>query len=81
VDRANIRLRVWERGAGETPACGTGACAAAVAGIRRGLLDAEVTVKTLGGPLTIAWPGAGKPVMMTGPATTVFEGEWETLSA
>ena len=80
VDRATIRLRVWERGAGETPACGTGACAAVVAGIRRGLLDAEVTVKTRGGLLTIAWPGGGRPVMMTGPAATVFEGQWETLS-
>ena len=80
VDRATIRLRVWERGAGETPACGTGACAAVVAGIRRGLLDDEVTVETRGGTLTIAWPGAGKPVMMTGPAVAVFEGEWEAAA-
>ena len=81
VDRATIRLRVWERGAGETLACGTGACAAVVAGIRRGLLDARVRVETRGGWLTIAWPGSGAPVMMTGPATTVFEGEWEVPAA
>ena len=81
VDRATIRLRVWERGAGETLACGTGACAAVVAGIRRGLLDALVRVETRGGWLTIAWPGAGAPVAMTGPATTVFEGEWEIPAA
>jgi len=78
VDRATIRLRVWERGAGETPACGTGACAAVAAGMRRGLLDEVVLVETRGGKLTIAWPGPGKPVIMTGPATTVFEGEWRT---
>ena len=77
MDRANIRLRVWERGVGETPACGTGACAAVVAGIRRGLLDAVVGVETRGGRLTVAWPGAGTAVTMTGPAETVFEGEWE----
>ena len=76
VDRATIRLRVWERGAGETPACGTGACAAVVAGIRRGLLDARVRVKTRGGVLEIHWRGAGHPVQMTGPAVSVFEGEW-----
>ena len=76
IDRANIRLRVWERGAGETLACGTGACAAVVAGIRRGLLTSPVNVATLGGGLGIAWAGAGAPVMMTGPAETVFEGEW-----
>jgi diaminopimelate epimerase len=76
VDRANIRLRVWERGAGETLACGTGACAAVVAGIRRGLLDSPVRVGTRGGALTIAWAGDGAPVMMTGPAQTVFEGQW-----
>ncbi len=81
VDRATIRLRVWERGAGETPACGTGACAAVVAGIRRGLLDASVRVQTRGGELTIAWPGAGAPVAMTGPATTSFEGVWEIPAA
>jgi diaminopimelate epimerase len=76
VDRATIRLRVWERGVGETLACGTGACAAVVVGIRRGLLDSPVRVRTRGGELLIAWAGAGAPVMMTGPATTVFEGEW-----
>ncbi len=78
VDRATIRLRVWERGAGETLACGTGACAAVVAGVRRGLLDAAVRVHARGGELAIAWAGAGPPVMMTGPAATVFEGEWRT---
>jgi len=77
VDRANIRLRVWERGAGETLACGTGACAAVVAGIRRGLLDSTVRVLTRGGELAIRWDGLGKPVLMTGPARTVFEGEWQ----
>ncbi len=77
VDRANIRLRVWERGAGETLACGTGACAAVVAGIRRGLLDSTVCVRTRGGELTIRWDGAGEPVLMTGPAQVVFEGEWQ----
>jgi diaminopimelate epimerase len=81
VDRATIRLRVWERGAGETLACGTGACAAVVAGIRRGLLDARVRVETRGGWLTIAWAGSGAPVMMTGPAATVFEGEWDVPAA
>ena len=81
VDRATIRLRVWERGAGETPACGTGACAAVVAGMRRGLLDARVRVETRGGRLDIAWPGPGASVIMTGPATTVFEGEWEMPAA
>jgi diaminopimelate epimerase len=76
VDRDTIRLRVWERGAGETLACGTGACAAAVAGIRLGLLDSSVRVFTRGGELRIAWQGEGTPVMMTGPAVSVFEGEW-----
>ncbi|MDB5776713.1 MAG: diaminopimelate epimerase [Herbaspirillum sp.] len=75
VDRNNIKLRVFERGAGETLACGTGACAAAVAGIRQGLLDSPVTVQTRGGVLTIAWGGAQQAVEMTGPAVTVFEGE------
>jgi diaminopimelate epimerase len=74
VDRNTVRLRVFERGAGETLACGTGACAAVVAGIRRGLLDSPVKVHTHGGDLTIAWLGTGQPVQMTGPATTVFEG-------
>lgn len=77
VGRQAIRLRVYERGSGETLACGTGACAAAVAGIRRGLLDSPVCVTTRGGDLTIAWPGLGQPVMMTGPAVTVFTGEIE----
>jgi diaminopimelate epimerase len=76
IDRANIRLRVWERGAGETLACGTGACAAVVAGIRHGLLASPVKVATRGGVLGIAWAGGTSPVMMTGPAETVFEGEW-----
>jgi diaminopimelate epimerase len=76
VDRDTIRLRVWERGAGETLACGTGACAAAVAGIRLGLLDSPVRVITRGGELRIAWQGDGAPVFMTGPAVTVYEGEW-----
>jgi diaminopimelate epimerase len=76
VDRATIRLRVWERGVGETLACGTGACAAVVAGIRRGLLDSDVRVETRGGVLSVKWVGAGAPVMMTGPAETVFDGEW-----
>jgi diaminopimelate epimerase len=75
-DRANIRLRVWERGVGETLSCGSGACAATVTGIRRGLLDSPVRVDTRGGALTIGWAGDGTPVMMTGPAETVFEGEW-----
>jgi diaminopimelate epimerase len=75
LDRRHIRLRVWERGAGETLACGTGACAAVVAGIRRDLLDAEVLVTTRGGDLTIEWRGGDNPVSMTGPAVRVFEGE------
>jgi len=77
VDRHAIRLRVFERGAGETLACGTGACAAVVAGIARGLLDSPVKVATRGGELTIAWGGLGQPVRMTGPAVTVFDGEIE----
>ena len=77
VDRSHIRLRVYERGAGETFACGTGACAAVAAGVLRGLLDAPVIVTTRGGDLGILWEGEGKPVMMTGPAVTVFEGEIE----
>ena len=77
VDRAHVRLRVYERGAGETLACGTGACAAVVSGIRLGLLDARVDVQTRGGTLTIEWAGIGQPVRMTGPAITVFEGDIE----
>ena len=75
--RDHIRLRVYERGAGETLACGTGACAAVVAGIRRGLLDASVRVDTRGGSLRIDWPGGAQAVVMNGPATTVFDGEIE----
>lgn len=76
LDRHAIRLRVWERGAGETLACGTGACAAVVAGIQLGLLDSPVDVQARGGRLTIAWDGhAGDSVRMSGPAETVFEGE------
>ena len=76
VDRSHVRLRVFERGAGETLACGTGACAAVVSGIRLGLLDPEVQVDTRGGRLTIAWSGQeADSVFMTGPATTVFEGQ------
>ena len=78
VSRSQILLRVYERGAGETLACGTGACAAVVAGIRLGLLDAAVDVQTRGGKLTIEWSGQlNAPVMLTGPATTVFESEIE----
>lgn len=74
LDRGNIKLRVYERGAGETLACGTGACAAVVAGCLQGLLDDTVTVKVLGGELTISWQGGDSPILMTGPATTVYEG-------
>jgi diaminopimelate epimerase len=81
VSRSHVRLRVWERGAGETLACGTGACAAVVAGIRRGLLDESVRVATRGGDLTIRWQGGDNDlncaVSMTGPAVAVFEGEIE----
>lgn len=77
VNRNEIRLRVFERGAGETLACGTGACAAVVSGIRRGLLASPVKVHTRGGDLSIAWAGDASPVMMTGPAVRVFEGEIE----
>jgi diaminopimelate epimerase len=78
VDRHRIRLRVFERGAGETLACGTGACAAAVAGIKSGVLESPVEVETRGGELTITWQGADNAVWMTGPAETVFDGEIET---
>ena len=84
VDRNAVKLRVFERGAGETLACGTGACAAVAAGIRRGLLDSPVAVQTHGGTLTIAWEGAhnaGASLFMAGPATTVFEGEIELADA
>jgi len=75
VDRGHIRLRVYERGSGETLACGSGACAAAVAGRRQGLLDRRVRVQLPGGDLVIEWAGNGEPVWMTGPVSTVFEGE------
>ncbi|NOT16652.1 MAG: diaminopimelate epimerase [Sulfuriferula sp.] len=75
LDRAHIRLRVFERGAGETLACGTGACAAVVAGINLGLLDAKVEVSTRGGVLTITWAGNDTPVWLTGPTVNVFEAE------
>ena len=84
VNRSRVRLRVWERGAGETLACGTGACAAVVTGIREGLLDDTVRVETRGGQLTIRWAGGENDpncsVWMTGPAVTVFEGEIEIES-
>jgi diaminopimelate epimerase len=76
-DRHRIALRVWERGAGETLACGTGACAAAVAGILRGLLDSPVSVEARGGTLTVSWAGGDNAVWMKGPAKSVFEGEIE----
>jgi diaminopimelate epimerase len=75
ITRGHMRLRVWERGAGETLACGTGACAAVVAGIRLGLLDDKVRVTTRGGDLIIRWNGGSSPVMMTGDAVSVFDGE------
>ena len=75
VDRSHIRLRVYERGAGETLACGTGACAAVVCGIRLGLLEGRVDVQARGGVLTVEWAGGEAPVLMTGPATTVYQGE------
>jgi diaminopimelate epimerase len=81
ISRTSIALRVFERGAGETLSCGTGACAAVVAGIRLGLLDASVDVATRGGRLTVAWDGGDSAVMMTGPAQTVFEGEIEIPEA
>jgi len=77
VNRREIRVRVYERGAGETLACGSGACAALVAGRRWGLLEESVAVDLPGGRLNISWAGEGEPVMMTGPAETVFEGEIE----
>jgi diaminopimelate epimerase len=77
VDRQTIKLRVFERGSGETLACGTGACAAVVAGILHGDLDSPVAVETRGGRLSIAWQGGGTPVLLTGPAVSVFEGSVE----
>ncbi len=76
-DAHHVQLRVYERGAGETLACGTGACAAAVAGIRRGVLQSPVQVQMRGGELQITWQGEGHPVFLSGPAVTVFEGEIE----
>jgi diaminopimelate epimerase len=75
VDRHRANLRVWERGADETQACGTGACAAAVAAISQGWMDSPVTIDLPGGRLSIEWAGPGKPVLMTGPAVRVFEGQ------
>jgi len=74
VNQQSLKLRVYERGAGETLACGSGACAAAVAGIQRGHLSSPVRVELAGGELTIAWQGEGQPVMMSGPASFVFDG-------
>jgi diaminopimelate epimerase len=79
IDAHHIKLRVFERGSGETLACGTGACAAVVAGIQRGLLQSPVRVSARGGELHIAWQGGNSPVMMTGPAVTVFTGEVELV--
>ena len=76
-DAHHVQLRVYERGAGETLACGTGACAAVVAGIRRGVLHSPVEVAMRGGDLQIAWAGEGQAVLLSGPAVTVFEGEVE----
>ncbi|MGZ5052065.1 MAG: diaminopimelate epimerase [Methylobacter sp.] len=75
VDRRHIKLRVFERGAAETLACGSGACAAVVIGIEHNLLDHTVSVELPGGALSITWPGRGAPVLMTGPAISVFEGQ------
>ncbi len=77
VDRHRIKLRVWERGAGETLSCGTGACAAAVTAIERKLADSPLQVETRGGTLTISWKGGDNPVIMKGPAQAVFEGTLE----
>ena len=74
LERGRIALRVWERGAGETLSCGTGACAAAVAGIARKLLDSPVRVETRGGALTISWAGGDNAVWLKGPAETVYDG-------
>jgi diaminopimelate epimerase len=81
LNRNRIRLRVFERGAGETLACGTGACAAVVSGIRRGMLDHDVEVDTRGGLLSIKWEGVDAPVYLTGPAVTVFDGEIDLTAA
>jgi len=76
LDRERVKVRVYERGAGETLACGSGACAAVVAGRKLGLLDSSVTVELRGGELQVQWEGPGEPVYMTGPAESVFEGQW-----
>ena len=75
IDRQNIKLRVYERGVGETQACGSGACAAAVAAIQQNLVDASVKLELLGGSLNIEWQGDHQPILMTGPAETVFHGK------
>ena len=75
IDHQNLALRVYERGVGETQACGSGACAAAVAAIKQGLVDKTIEIKLLGGKLTIEWQGEGQPILMTGPAETVFHGK------
>ena len=75
IDRSRAQLRVWERGAGETQACGTGACAAAVAAISQGWMDSPLLIDLPGGRLSIEWAGPGQPVMMTGPAVRVYEGQ------
>jgi diaminopimelate epimerase len=77
VDRSDIRLRVYERGAGETLACGTGACAAVIVGRQRGLLDPQVRVHVRGGELRVDWAGPDEPVWLTGPAEIAFEGHFE----
>jgi diaminopimelate epimerase len=74
VNRSRIRLRVFERGVGETLACGTGACAAVAVGQRLGLLDTEVTVDAPGGQMIVRWQGPGEHLWMTGPAVKVYEG-------
>ena len=76
IDRTHVKMRVWERGSGETLACGTGACAVAVACILNGLTEEDVTVSLLGGDLQIQWERKENIVYMTGPAEVVFEGEW-----
>jgi diaminopimelate epimerase len=77
LDRETIRLRVWERGVGETRACGTGACATAIGAMRRGLADRSVTIVLTGGSLQIEWTAAGR-IVMTGPASESFRGEFES---